>query len=172
MMKKVFSTTALLLPLPLGEGWGEGRFIMPFALVLFLFLLSGSVMATDLGRLFTTPEERAALEKLRHQKPVQKVKPEIVIDEPEPAEEKPEIGGITVHGLVYRNGGKSTAWVNSGNTYEGDLGNQYLQIDAGNIKPEDVVIEIPITDTTLSLKAGETFSPEAEESAEPDYNHK
>ena len=55
----------------------------------------------------------------------------VVIEEPEEPEEiKPEIGGITVNGLVYRKGGKSTAWINNANTFEGNLGNQYIQVNA------------------------------------------
>ena len=125
----------------------------------------GKVLAADdLGRLFTTPEQRSTLEKLRHQKPVQEITiPEIVLEGPEIEEEKPEIGGITVKGLVYRENGKSTAWVNSGNTYEGNLSNQYIQVDAKGINPDEVEIEIPLNETRVRLKSGETYNPESDE---------
>ena len=84
-------------------------------------------------------------------------------------EQKPVIGGITVNGLVYRKSGKSTAWINSANTYEGNFGNQYIQIDAQNIKPEDVEILIPINETKVKLKTGQTYDPETDQIISPGY---
>lgn len=127
--------------------------------------------ADELGRLFTTPQQRSTLEKLRYQKPVEEKKPEQIFTETEPEEEmeKPVIGGITVNGLVYRNNGKSTAWINSANTNEGNFGNQYIQIDAHNIKPDDVEILIPINDAKIKLKTGETYDPETDQIISPGY---
>ncbi len=142
------------------------------AMAILLFTLAPNAFADDdLGRLFTTPQQRNTLEKLRHQKPVEEKAPEIIFMEPEPevAEEKPVIGGITVNGLVYRKGNKSTAWVNSANTYEGNFANQYIQIDAHNIKPEDVEILIPINETKIKLKTGQTYDPEADKIISPGY---
>jgi len=128
-------------------------------------------LADDLGRLFTTPQQRQTLEKLRYQEPVVEITvPDITFEEPVVEEEhKPVIGGITVNGLVYRKGGKSTAWVNSANTYEGNFGNQYIQINADNIKPDDVEILIPINDTKVNLKTGQTYDPEADHIISPGY---
>ena len=120
----------------------------------------------SLGRLFLTPDQRTALEKLRYQKPVVVKIPEIIANEPAVSETEtvnPEIGNIEVNGLVYRMNGKSTAWINRVSSYEGDLANEYIQVDAGNIKPDDVEIVIPINDTKVNLKAGESFNPEAGE---------
>ena len=136
-----------------------------------LWMMTANVMADDLGRLFTTPEERIALEKLRHQRPKEIKPPEITIAPPVAEDEaKPDIGGITVNGLVYRENGKSTAWVNNGNTYEGNLENQYLQIEAGNIKPDGVIIEIPLNDAQVQLKAGATYTLQPEEADDQEYN--
>ena len=135
------------------------------AIAILLMTLPPYVLADDLGRLFTTPQQRNTLEKLRHQQPVVEIKvPEITFEEPavEAEENKPVIGGITVNGLVYRKSGKSTAWINSANTYEGNFGNQYIQIDAHNIKPDDVEILIPINETKIKLKTGQTYDPETE----------
>ena len=118
----------------------------------------------SLGRLFLTPDQRAALEELRYRKPVEVKIPEIIVAEPvKPETENPEIGNIEVNGLVYRKNGKSTAWINRVSSYEGDLANEYIQIDADNIKPDDVEIVMPINDTKVNLKAGESFNPEAGE---------
>ncbi len=124
-----------------------------------------TVRAEDLGRLFTTPEQRIALEKSRRMQPEPDLISEIVLPEEKPVVEetpKPEIGGITLNGLVYRKNGKSTAWVNNASTLDGNLANQYLQIDANNIDPDKVVIEIPAAETNIKLKAGETYVPVTE----------
>ena len=139
-----------------------------------LILLSVTICFCDvhaaddaLGRLFLTPEQRAALEKLRYQKPVEVKIPEIISEEPPLPQaqetESPVVGNIQVNGLVYRKNGKSTAWINRVSSYEGDLANEYVQIDADNIKPDDVEIVIPINNTRVNLKAGETFDPETDE---------
>ena len=138
--------------------------------ILFLAFTPITFAADDLGRLFTTPQQRQTLEKLRSQKPVEEIKiPEFTFAEPVVEEQKPVIGGITVNGLVYRKSGKSTAWINSANTYEGNFGNQYIQIDAHNIKPDDVEILIPINETKVKLKTGQTYDPEADQIISPGY---
>ena len=132
------------------------------------------VLADDLGRLFFTPEERMELDKMRKQSNEPKPIQDIVLDidtkpEPEPEQAAPDIGSITVNGLVYRKGGRSTAWVNNANSYEGDLANRYIRIDTDNIKPEDVEIIIPASDRKLKLKVGEFYEPESGKTIGPEY---
>lgn len=132
--------------------------------VIFLVCISTQTAATEyLGRLFTTPQERSNLERLRNQQPVEVKEPEIIVKEipKEKEQQQPDIGGITVNGLVYRKHGKSTAWINNNNTYDGNLENQYIQIDARDIDPDKVVIEIPWSDKEVELKTGETYDPKA-----------
>lgn len=136
--------------------------------LLIALLIAGVAMplaAEELGRLFLTPEQRQALDKLRYQKPVEQKLQEIVIEE-EPAEPEPApvIGGIYVNGLVYRQGGRSTAWVNQANTYQGDLGHRYLKIDGDAISPEEVEILIPAANKRVKLKVGEFYEPGADDS--------
>jgi len=121
--------------------------------------------AEELGRLFTTVGERQMLDGLRKAKPkkievveVIEIVPEEVVEE----EPKPVIGGITVNGLVYRKGRKSTAWINNENTYEGHLSHQYIHIDPENINPDGIQVEIPENVTDISLKVGETYDPSDE----------
>ena len=135
--------------------------IKAFIFLITLCWYSMSQAGDSLGRLFLTPEQRAALEELRYQKPVEIKIPEIITEElVKPETENPDIGNIEVNGLVYRKNGKSTAWINRVSSYEGDLTNEYIQIDADNIKPDDVEIVIPTNDTKVNLKAGESFNPE------------
>ena len=128
-----------------------------------LFLLSAGIIqnvnAEELGRLFLTPQERVRIDKIRYAQPKVEEPVKIVIDEiveqgPEPV---PDLGGITVNGLVYRQGGKNTAWINNTNTFEGNLGNQYIEVDSGNIKPDNIKLKIHKNERDITLKVGETY---------------
>ncbi len=134
--------------------------IFTIIVVTLLFVHVDNLNADELGRLFTTVEERIKLEELRQDKPMEIKIVDIDIDETEDVkEQETEIGGITVNGLVYRKDGKSTAWINNSNTYQGDMSNQYLRVDAENINPEHVQVELPASVTKITLKAGQTYDP-------------
>ena len=132
------------------------------ALASLILLVAGfiqNINAEELGRLFLTPEQRNKIDKIRYAKPKKEIPVKIVLEEnveqePEPI---PDIGGITVNGLVYREGGKSTAWINNTNTFEGNLGNQYIEVDSGNIKPDNIKLKINKNETDITLKVGETY---------------
>jgi hypothetical protein len=142
-----------------------------FILSGLLFLNSGSVFADELGRLFTTPAERRMLEELRYTKPeVPVVEPEIVeiqIEEIiEPEEEKEQAPLLTdtvsVKGVVYRESGKNTAWINDSNTFEGDLESQYIKVKPEGISKENVQIIMPDNTTRIELKVGQSYQPTKE----------
>jgi len=124
------------------------------------FFIIQNVHADELERLFTTKAEREMLDELRYAQP-RKMEPVVIviedIIEEEPEENVPMLGRITVNGLVYRKGGKSTAWINNTNTFEGNLGNQYIQINTDNIDPESVQIQMSESVTDITLKVGETY---------------
>ncbi|MCG8379862.1 MAG: hypothetical protein MI865_10375, partial [Proteobacteria bacterium] len=108
--------------------------------------------ADELGRLFTTQSERAKLEKIRYAKPKPEVVEEIEIEEiiePVVEEEKVVRDVITVRGLVHRSDGNNTAWINSSNTYEGDLESQYIEVSNEQISTEDVTIVMPDNETKI-----------------------
>ena len=136
--------------------------------LLYLFLLGTlleqPVVAEDqFGRLFTTPGQRTRLEELRKIEPEQRVKIDeevlLVEEEVEETEDLP-VDAITVRGLVYRSDGKSTAWINNSNTFEGGLSSQYVEI--GKIESNTVEIKIPTADTEVKLNVGQTFDPVSE----------
>jgi hypothetical protein len=132
---------------------------------------TGVTTAEDtFGRLFFSPDQRSTLEELRHAKPVVVEIPEIIFSEPVIEEKKPDIGNIEINGLVYRKNGKSTAWINKTNSYEGNLANEYIQIDAENIKPEDVEIVMPVNDSKINLRAGDSYNPESGEINKLNYH--
>jgi hypothetical protein len=140
-----------------------------FILSVLLFLNSVSVAADELGRLFTTPSERRMLEELRLAKPEEPVmEPEIVeiqIEEIiEPEEEPPLLTDtVSVKGMVYRENGKNTAWINDSNTFEGDLESQYIKVKPEEISKESVQIIMPDNTTRIELKVGQSYEPVAEE---------
>jgi hypothetical protein len=132
-----------------------------------LFLNSVSVFAEDFGRLFTTPSERRMLEELRYAKPeIPVVEPEIVeikieeIIEPEEEEQIPLLTDtVSVKGVVYRESGKNTAWINDSNTFEGDLESQYIKVKTDGISKENVEIIMPDNTTRIKLKVGQSYQP-------------
>ena len=130
-------------------------------ILLLAVIVSGPVIAEEqFGRLFTTPAQRQHLDDLRIEQPGERIQ----IDEDiflveEEIEEKEEVtvDKLNVRGLVFRKQGKSTAWVNDSNTFEGGLSSQYINI--GSIENDNVEIKIPSTDTAVKVNVGETFDP-------------
>ena len=71
-----------------------------------LLVATGAHGDETLGRLFTTPAERAALDDARRQK----LLPAAPAPEPPPAVPPPQF--VTINGVVKRSDGQSTIWVN------------------------------------------------------------
>ncbi len=121
--------------------------------------------ADNLGRIFTTLDERKELEKIRHtiEKPkeVEPVAVEEIIEIPvvETETETVTRDAITLKGLVHRSDGKSTAWINDSNTFEGDLESQFIQVPDSKIKSDQVTIIMPDDSTKVELKVGDAFTP-------------
>jgi hypothetical protein len=138
-----------------------------------ILLLCGLVISSNVyvyaasdgfGRLFTTPGERQKLQVLRYSKPQVEVEApvEIIVEEPVEEVERPDIEGITLNGLVYRKGSKSTVWINGTNSYEGSIASEYFRIKAGDINGEKVSVTIPEVDLKFDLKVGQTYEPNDE----------
>jgi hypothetical protein len=129
-------------------------------LVLLLSLAAGRA-DPKFGRFFTTPAEREYLDQLRNSEEQQQ--PEIVIPQEElvqerkPVERAVPVNRIVLKGLVYRKGDKSTAWVNDGNSYEGDMGSQYTNVDT--ISPDQVTIDVTGSGSEVRLRVGQSYLP-------------
>lgn len=130
------------------------------------FLILGQVPAgqaqDQFGRFFTTPQQRQHLDELRERQPedelVVEIREEEMMPEDRPAQKQVPLDMIRLKGLVYRKGGKdSTAWLNDGNTYEGNIGSQYITIDS--IKPDSVILGIAGDKSEIRLKAGQAYDP-------------
>ena len=142
-----------------------GKFISNILLLcgLVLCVTPCAQAASDgFGRLFTTPEERRNLQVLRYSAPEVEEVIEIIVEVDEVAEDKTEprdINGITLNGIVYRKGGKSTAWLNGTNSYEGSLTSEYFRINTGDINSKKVSVIVPEADLEFDLKVGQTYEP-------------
>lgn len=146
-----------------------GKFIS--GLLVTCSLVLGSISCTQaasdgFGRLFTTPEERKKLQELRYSAPEVEQDVEVYVEEIEEfAEEKSEprdIEGITLNGIVYRKGNKSTVWLNGSNSYEGSLESEYFRINTSNINSEKVSVTVPEVNLGFDLKVGQTYEPNDE----------
>lgn len=126
-------------------------------------LAATSAQAQELGRLFTTPAQRAMLERLRHAPPPVQTTPPVVVIEPAqptvPAEvlPPPMVPPVTVMGVVLRSNGEGTAWVNGENTYEGDFSRQNIKVDGP--RSLAVPIDTPAHLPDVRLKPGQTYDP-------------
>jgi hypothetical protein len=117
----------------------------------------------ELGRLFTTPQERAMLEKSRHQ-PAPQVEKQPKRIEKKPSSVAEEVKApprITINGVVSRTDGTSTVWVNGMNSLDGDLNAQHIYVDSSSTRGEKVTIRLPNSPLELRLKPGETYEPSA-----------
>ncbi len=131
-----------------------------YIIVLTLLGSAPAAQAEDkFGRFFTTPQQRQTLDELRERRP-EDITIELAEDdfgeEPEQQERIP-INVIRFRGLVHRHNGKSTAWLNDGNTYEGGIGSQYIDID--RIVPGGIILDITGDERKVELKAGQSYDP-------------
>ena len=130
-----------------------------------LFMTSNSVSADTLGTLFTSEEERARLEYVRKQKPVVEKfitgaeEIDEVFDEVPVNEEIVVRDTLNLKGFVKRSDGKNSAWINDGNTYEGDLDTLYIKVNSDDINDDNVTINMPDNKTQVRLKVGEAYDP-------------
>jgi hypothetical protein len=132
---------------------------MRYLLIALMLLPGGAVAADSLGRLFTTPAERASLDYLRQIKKVEVLE----ADKPGEAETAPTIpSSISVQGYVKRGDGqKGTVWVNQKPMQE-NSGTDEVQV--GKLRPDgnQVQLKLPANGKNLNLKAGQVYVPETD----------
>ena len=127
------------------------------------------VNADTLGRIFTSEEDRGRLEYVRKQKPMVEapVTETTEIEEifaEEPAEEEILIRDtLNLKGFVRRSDGKNSAWINEGNSYEGDLDTLYINVSPEDIGDDNVTINMPDNKTQVQLKVGEAYDPASQQ---------
>ncbi|MGH8578067.1 MAG: hypothetical protein ACREXJ_14400 [Gammaproteobacteria bacterium] len=129
--------------------WGKGAGL--FALVAFAAL----VQAQDLGRLFTTPEEREMLEALRRQPPKPQTEAAPVVTPT--VESAPVVPNVTMNGLVRSSRGRGMVWVNGVTSLEGDLDAQGIAVDVGALRGTTLPVRIGNAPLAVGLKPGQTY---------------
>lgn len=153
--------------------------VRPFwaALVMLLLLANLSpVMAQRLGRLFTTPEQRSALDEIRLQ--AQFAQPE---PEPEPAPQSslstvaepprgPSISNLTINGVVRRRGGRTTVWVNGREVDRGDVTREGVLVESAPRRSVDVRLRLPSGTESIALRPGQKIDIETGTVLEPYEN--
>lgn len=127
-------------------------------LLIALACLPGAATAADdLGRLFTSPGERAQLDEARRAAPLEPLP--VITPQLQGAKPVELEGALTVRGLVKRDSGRSTAWVNDSNTYEGDLDSPYRTVDKSGIASDQVTLKLPDGKASVNIKVGQTYEP-------------
>ncbi|HEY8119651.1 MAG TPA: hypothetical protein VIE91_10470 [Methylophilaceae bacterium] len=133
-------------------------------LILLLMLPPSAFAADTLGRLFTTPAERASLDAQRQLRKVQEL--DAATKEEETAAPIAVPADISVQGYVKRSDGKKgTVWVNRMPLQEDT---NTTNIEVGKLKGDSnqVQLRVPGTGKNLKLKAGQTYSPDTDSISE------
>lgn len=110
--------------------------------MLLLSATAGGASAEPLGRLFLTPERRAALERQR-QLNIQEV-------------QTVEGSTVTLDGVVTRSSGRSTVWINQRPQHENALGTG-MAATISRQNPSRAVVT-PGDEAPTSLRVGETIN--------------
>ena len=126
--------------------------------------MSSAANAEDFGRFFTTPMQRQYLDQLKARGTPIVVKVEDDLNTGEKKIEKKEVvnDALTVKGLVYRKDGKSAAWLNDSNTFEGDVAWEYAGVKEEKITSSKVKIRVGDQNKDINLKVGEKYEPATE----------
>ncbi len=119
----------------------------------------------ELGRLFTTPQQRRELDELRNaeaEQQKQQAAGGIVSVKAAPKKKLLQaVTSIKVRGVVTRSDGENTAWINDGNTYQGSLESGAIDVTPHDVTAGEVKIVMPDGHTSVKLRVGETYEPEA-----------
>ncbi|MEQ1603149.1 MAG: hypothetical protein ABL885_15440 [Methylophilaceae bacterium] len=122
-----------------------------------------------LGRLFTTPAERANLDHLRSisKTPTMETPPEAPVEQ-DNLSELPSVtpSVIRMQGYVKRNDGKkSTVWVN-GEAVQENTGTSEVQVGKLQQGAGNVALKLKASGKNVNLKAGQVYVPETDSVAE------
>lgn len=128
-------------------------------LIACLPILATAAEPAQLGRLFLTPSERAALDIVRqNSRPPERIVTSASIDENDGASTPPTPPIVTIQGYVKRSDGKGTVWVNGQPLQEKSVSSN-LEVGRLQGNTNDVQIKLPSTGQTVKLKAGQSYDP-------------
>ncbi|MEW6313755.1 MAG: hypothetical protein AB1513_06885 [Pseudomonadota bacterium] len=124
--------------------------MMRKACLIMLLALAAPSGAQELGRLFFTPAQRAALDSARQQNVRIDLTP---AEEQETADAAPA-GTITFNGIVRRSDGHASVWVNNKRIDDRDSGNIRILRRDGT---DSISIQAPNSDSRVNLKVGQNY---------------
>lgn len=126
--------------------------LMRLSPALMLALLSAYAQAEPLGRLFFTPERRAALERQRQ------------LNIQEKTQETVEVASVHLNGVVRRGGNQATVWVN-GRPQQVDNANTGILVKPSSKELDRVGIRVG-DEAPSSLRVGETLNRATQETTD------
>lgn len=116
-------------------------------------VLVNTAHADTFGRFFTTPEQRAVLDEMRRHPHHKRVKNK-------PAEDAVVARkGPGINGVVVREDGKNTVWVNGKSNYKINIPEAGVEIASQNIKSDSVTITSSSLNKRVTLKPGQIVDP-------------
>ena len=110
------------------------------------------VAAENLGRFFSTPAERAAIDEARSVYEYGKV---IV---PQKAAAAPVVEQVTINGVVVRSSGHNASWINGTSIASGDMTPEGVRVETLDRSGGTVRIIMPNGLDTVSLKPGQQIN--------------
>ena len=116
-----------------------------------LVLVSCNAEAQRLGRLFSTPEERALLDELRRERKIVAPDPQVT----EIVPDAPTVEQVTINGVVLRSGGTNSAWINGRQVDAGARTREGVRVDTSPVDGGRVKITLPSGAETIDLKPGQ-----------------
>jgi len=131
------------------------------AVLVGLLVSAPQTQAQRLGRLFTTPEQRSALDEIRLQ--AQFAEPPLEFD-PEPVatvttaaakSDDPVVSKLIVNGIVRRSGGPTSVWVNGDEVERGDTTREGVAVEAARMKTDVIRLRLPSGTQSIALRPGQ-----------------
>lgn len=110
--------------------------------------------AEQLGRLFSTVEQRIDLDEIRDDPDFGKEEAPTVTAV-EQAPKGPSVTAVTVNGVVLRSGGRDVSWINGSRIDAGDATPDGVRVEADRSQGGSVKIRIPDGPETIALKPGQ-----------------
>ena len=136
---------------------GGGRVSLPGAL-LALTLASPGAFALDLGRLFSTPAQRQALDQARER--YDPTRQEVIVRAGEAVVEEapPPLPDLSVEGVVIRSSGRNATWINGTGMLSGESTAEGIRVEADG-RGGSVRFVLPDGRDAGRLRPGQTLDP-------------
>jgi len=112
--------------------------------------------AQTLGRLFTTPEERAELDEIRNNPDIEEPTAPQMVVAPEQGPTGPTVEHVTINGIVLRSSGQNYSWINGDNIRGGDATREGIRVETRRLTSGGTVrLVLPSGLDTVQLKPGQ-----------------